>query len=644
MSADKFTKILWGDYYYNRDTKRFVREAVSPFTKRAFVEFILEPLYKIIAHTISHERKELTPILSKLGVHLSSDDFRLSSKQLLKRVCSLFFGPSTSFVDMLQTFVPSPVQAANYYVDKYYNGARHNKSSEIVQAMYKLDPEGPCVLNALKLYNSQDCKSFYALCKVMAGTLKKGNRVKVLGEKYSPEDTEDMCIKLATNLYLHEARYYIPVREAYPGNWILIEGVDQNIMKTATIVDASYDAEDLMNFRPVRFPCPAFFKLAIEPLIPSDLPKMLEGLRKVAKSYPLLTTKIEESGEHLVIGTGELYLDSVMHDLRMMYSEVEIKVSDPSVTFCETVIDTSSIKCTSKTPNKMNTMTIIAEPLDKGLDVDIELEHIDLDSNKDRVTNFFTKEYKWDILSAQSVWSFGPDTFGPNVLIDDSLPGETDKDMLLTLKDSFVQGFQWCCREGPLCEEPIRGVKFKILEAEISKEPMMRIPGQIIPTARRTCYSSFLMANPKILEPQLMTEIQCTGDCLPAVYNVLNRRRGHLISELAKPGSPLFSVKASIPALDSFGFETDLRSHTVGNAFSLTFFDSWTVLPGDPLDRSIQLKVLEPSPPAHLAREVLVKLRKRKGLNEEVSVLNYFADDPHIIELLKQDEDYRKVI
>lgn len=49
---------------------------------------------------------------------------------------------------------------------------------------------------------------------------------------------------------------------------------------------------------------------------------MLDGLRKVNKSYPLLSTKVEESGEHIVLGTGELYLDCVMHDLRRMYSEI----------------------------------------------------------------------------------------------------------------------------------------------------------------------------------------------------------------------------------------------------------------------------------------------------------------------------------
>lgn len=41
-----------------------------------------------------------------------------------------------------------------------------------------------------------------------------------------------------------------------------------------------------------------------------------------------------------------------MHDLRKMYSDIEIKVDDPVVSFCETVVETSSIKCFAETPNK----------------------------------------------------------------------------------------------------------------------------------------------------------------------------------------------------------------------------------------------------------------------------------------------------
>jgi U5 small nuclear ribonucleoprotein component len=506
-------------------------------------------------------------------------------------------------VDMVSKFIPSPFEATKKYIQQNYTGDR---STEIYEKMISNSKDCPLVLNVLKLYNTKDCKKFDALARVISGTVRKGQALRILGERYSLEDEEDMSVKTISNLWVYSSRYRIEVSEASSGNWVLIEGIDQNILKTATAVEAEC-LEPLEIFRPIKFESPAYFKLAIEPLIPSDLPKMLEGLRKVSKSYPLLGIKIEESGEHMILGSGELYIDSVMHDLRLMYSETEIKVSDPCVSFCETVIDTSSIKCSSETPNRMNKITMIAEPLDKGLDKHIELEHIHLSSPSSH--SFLQKEFSWDILSAQSVWSFGPDLYGPNCLLDDTLPNETDRRALGDLRESIVQGFQWSCREGPLCEEPMRSVKFKIIEATIAPEPILRIPGQVIPTARRTCYSSFLMANPKILEPQLLTEIQCTGDSLPAVYNVLSRRRGHLIKEQAKPGSPLFTVRASIPGLDSFGFETDLRTHTTGQAFNLSLFEGWSVLPGDPLDRSIKLKVLEPSPPSHLAREILIKLR-----------------------------------
>mmetsp|Transcript_24452 Transcript_24452/g.24037 ORF Transcript_24452/g.24037 Transcript_24452/m.24037 type:complete len:102 (-) Transcript_24452:808-1113(-) len=94
---------------------------------------------------------------------------------------------------------------------------------------------------------------------------------------------------------------------------------------------------------------------------------MLEGLRKINKSYPLAKTKVEQSGEHIVMGSGELYLDSVFHDLRKLYADIEIKVSEPFVAFAETVIDASSVKCVVESANKKNSLAMISEPLDKGL-------------------------------------------------------------------------------------------------------------------------------------------------------------------------------------------------------------------------------------------------------------------------------------
>ena len=128
---------------------------------------------------------------------------------------------------------------------------------------------------------------------------------------------------------------------------VLIEGIDEPISKTATVVGISDDCSDgkelklclLFNisvaeiFSPLKHNSISVMKIACEPINPSELPKMLDALRKVNKSYPMVKTRVEESGEHVILGTGELHLDCVMHDLRKMYSDIDVKVNPDSLCF-----------------------------------------------------------------------------------------------------------------------------------------------------------------------------------------------------------------------------------------------------------------------------------------------------------------------
>lgn len=253
-----------------------------------------------------------------------------------------------------------------------------------------------------------------------------------------------------------------------------------------------------------------------------------------------------------------------------------------------------------------------------------------------KLGEYFQAKHNWDILAARSIWAFGPDLKGPNILIDDTLPSDVDKLLLRTSKDYIVQGFQWGTREGPLCEEPIRNVKFRITNAIISPEPLYRAGGQIIPTSRRVVYSAFLLATPRLMEPYYFVECHSPADCVPAVYTVLAKRRGHVIQDTPISGSPLYEIKAYIPVIDSFGFETDLRMHTQGQAFCQTVFHHWQLVPGDPLDKTVIIKPLEPQPATHLGREFMIKTRRRKGLSEDVAIGKFF-DDPMLLELAQHD-------
>jgi U5 small nuclear ribonucleoprotein component len=422
INATEFARRLWGDIFFNPTKRTFTRKGVEERSKRSFVNFVLEPIYKLYSHTISESPEDLKDTLATLGISLKPSQYKTDAKILLKLVCEQFFGPSNGFVDMVVEHIPSPVESAAAKLQRYYTGPLDTSTAK---AMEKCDQDGPLVVQISKLYNTSDATGFHSFGRVMSGTARPGSEVRVLGEGYSIDDEEDMSLATISDVWIAETRYNIPTDGVPAGNWVLLGGVDNSIVKSATLVPPVLpDQEDAYIFKPITHFTESVFKVAVEPINPSELPKMLDGLRKINKSYPLITTKVEESGEHVILGTGELYMDCVLHDLRRLYAEMEIKVSDPVTRFCETVVETSAIKCYAQTPNKKNKITMVAEPLDQGIAEDIESGKVSIRSPNRVIGKFFEENYGWDLLASRSIWAFGPDDLGPNILQDDTLPSE----------------------------------------------------------------------------------------------------------------------------------------------------------------------------------------------------------------------------
>ncbi|KAJ2891119.1 hypothetical protein MKZ38_000913 [Zalerion maritima] len=422
VDTNEFARRLWGDVYFNPEKRTFARKPPQDGMVRTFIKFVMEPIYKLYSHTISDSPEDLKPVLEGLGIVLKPSQYKLDAKVMLKLVCEQFFGPSTGFVDMIVRHVPSPVDSAEKKLKRYYTGPLDTK---VADRMKECDQDGPLVVYVTKLYNTVDAKRFLSLGRVMSGTARPGMQVRVLGQGYSIDDEEDMAMGTISEVYIPETRYNIPTDGIPAGSWALLGGIDNSIVKTATIVPPKLEGdEDAYIFKPLTHITESVFKVAVEPINPSELPKMLDGLRKINKSYPLITTKVEESGEHIILGTGELYMDCVLHDLRKLYADMEIKVSDPVTRFCETVMDTSATKCYAITPNKKNKITMIAEPLDDGIAEDIESGTVKISDPARKTAKFFQEKYEWDMLAARSIWAFGPEEMGPNILQDDTLPSE----------------------------------------------------------------------------------------------------------------------------------------------------------------------------------------------------------------------------
>lgn len=675
LDETALAKRLWGDWYHSAGSGAITRNKPADGATRTFTHFVLEPLYKIYAHVLgAPDDASLTSFLRALRVpvkhsEVCSTDKPMGPSRLLRLVLSRFFGSDrhSGAVEMIVRHVPSPVgAAAERKLAGMFSGSQQGEAAQAVRAC---SPDGPLVAHVVKLIhtpgadaNTDSAHRFLALTRIYSGSVRAGTRVRVLGEAFSLEDDEDAADATVAGVYAGLERgarvAELPLEGesagAGAGSLVLLRGVDASIKKTATIVSPSLRDAETFRAPNLRQAGASVMKVSIEPLRPSQLPSMVEAIRCVSKSYPLLGSKVEGSGEHSLTGPGELYFDCVLRDLRTLYSDVEIKVSDPVVVFSETVVESSSVKCVAETPNKHNRLALVAEPLDDGLAVAMEAGKAVVpsslpDAERKKMEKFFQSQFGWDLLATHSIWAFGPDpSLGANVLLDDSLGS---KEHLRSAQRSIVQGFRWGTREGPLCDELVRNVKFKILDADISSQPLLRGGGQIIPTARRAVYSSFLAASPRLLEPVYKVVVQAPADCIQALYPVIQRRRGFVLEDIPRPGAPFYTLNAFVPVIDryvppppslspsgllfsyphplpslpfgSFGLETDVRAYTQGQAYLQMLFDHWAVVPGDPLNADVILHPLEPSVSAALARDFMVKTRRRKGLGDEVSIDKY---------------------
>jgi U5 small nuclear ribonucleoprotein component len=129
------------------------------------------------------------------------------------------------------------------------------------------------------------------------------------------------------------------------------------------------------------------------------------------------------------------------------------------------------------------------------------------------------------------------------------------------------------------------------------------------------------------MEPLYSVSVTGPEESHSEVYNILSRRRGHILSDGAVAGTPLWRVNGLIPVIDSFGFETDLRIRTQGKSMVSLVFDSWAVVPGDPLDKEQMTRPLQPASAQGIARDFVLKTRRRKGLSEDVSVKTFLEPE-----------------
>merc|ERR1712070_1211255 len=541
-------------------------------------------------------------MMGTLGIVLKGDEKSLTGKPLMKRTMQIWINAADTLLSMIVSKLPSPVQAQKYRVENLYEGPMDDTAAK---AMKACDPAGPLMMYISKMVPTSDKGRFYAFGRVFSGTIATGQRVRIQGSHYKPGSKEDLHVKTIQRTVLMMGRVTEQIADVPCGNTVALVGVDQYILKSGTITTC----ETAHNIATMKYSVSPVVKVAVKPKDGKDLPKLVEGLKKLSKSDPLVVCTTEESGEHVIAGCGELHVEICLKDLREEYAQCDFSVSDPVVSYRESVTGDSSVTCLSKSPNKHNRIYLIAEPMSEELSKAIEDGPAGPKAEAKERARLYREKFDWDENAARKVWCWGPETEGANVVVDQTQAVQ----YMNEIKEHVNSAFQWTSKEGPLCEENMRGIRFNIMDVTLHADSIHHGAGQIAPPTRRVCFAAEMTAEPTVQEPVFLVEITCPQEAMSGVYNCMQPRRGQGFEENPREGTPLLQVKAYLPVSESFGFVAALRQQTSGQAFPQCVFDHWENLPGNAMD-------------AGKIQDLILACRKRKNLKTEMPKLADYND------------------
>ena len=554
---------------------------------------------------MNDKKQKIAKMLKAVGVQLKPDEKDLVGKPLLKRVMQRWLPASDAVLEMIVVQLPSPVIAQKYRTAALYSGPADD---EAATAMRNCDtsPEAPLMMYVSKMVPAADRGRFYAFGRVYSGTIRTGQKVRILGPNYEPGGKTDLWVKNIQRTLIMMGRTQEQVQDIPAGNTCGLVGVDQYLLKSGTLTTC----ETAFPIKTMKFSVSPVVRVAVEVKSAKDLPKLVEGMKRLAKSDPMVLCYTEDTGEHVIAGCGELHLEICLKDLQEDFMGCEVNIGNPIVSYREGCSAESSQTALSKSANKHNRLYVIATPLEEEMTKDIETAAIDPRGDPKLRGRYICDTYGWDITEARKIWGFGPDGVGPNCFTDQT----KGCDFLLEIKESVVNGFVWASKQGPLAEEQMRGCKFALQDVTLHADSIHRGMGQIMPVARRVCLAAFLTASPVLQEPVFVVDISVPQDAMGGCYGLMSQRRGHVYHEEQQPGTPMMHLKAYLPVSESFGFNSELGKATGGKAFPQMSFDHWAIFGGDPLDETSK------------AFAAISSTRVRKGLAEEMPPLDRYMD------------------
>merc|ERR1712070_629140 len=214
-------------------------------------------------------------------------------------------------LEMIVLHLPSPVKAQSYRVEGLYDGPLDDQTATAIRNCDTSDGAPMCMYIS-KMIPTSDKGRFYAFGRVFSGKIATGQKVRIMGPNYVAGKKSELWVKNIQRTVIMMGSTVEQVADVPAGNTCALVGVDQYLLKSGTITTAP----DGCSIRTMKFSVSPVVRVAVEPKSASDLPKLVEGLKRLSKSDPMVMCQTTQSGEHIVAGAGELHLEICLKDLQ----------------------------------------------------------------------------------------------------------------------------------------------------------------------------------------------------------------------------------------------------------------------------------------------------------------------------------------
>ena len=320
--------------------------------------------------------------------------------------------------------MPNPKQAQAYRIERIWDG---QVNSPIGKALVECSDEGPAVFCVTHVHSDGDGGTV-ATGRLFSGKIQKGDKLHLV----------DALAETVVNQVAVDMGSFREEVDSVPAGNLASLVLTGEVKAGETLVDLAHKA-DMVPFEGICYVSEPVVTLAIEPKNPQDIPVLLEGLEKLASEDPnLKITADRQTGEYLLSGMGELHLEVALNQLKSS-TGLKVGVSSPRVVYMESV-ETKGVVALAKSPNKLNSFWVQVEPDGQEKSNSPEIDE------------------SGSILSVDE---------HRNLLLDCSGKTEPVSEDVL---EAIIGGFEFACKAGPLCGEPVRHLKVNLVDLQLNQE------------------------------------------------------------------------------------------------------------------------------------------------------------------------------